>query len=102
MVKEIQIENKVREYARVNLHIESIKLNLAGNRGWSDVMFMYDGQVYFVEFKRPGEVPTDLQKYRLSWLLAHGFHAIWSDNAEYVLEQLRRWKQSIVGNASHM
>lgn len=98
MVREIKIENDVRSLAHVNLGIESIKLNLAGNRGWPDVMFMYDGQVFFIEFKRPHEKPSDLQEYRINWLKDNGFAAMWTDNVYEAMEALRKWKSWILGS----
>jgi hypothetical protein len=40
------------------------KLNLQGNNGWPDRIFLHKGRVLFIEFKRVGEDPTPLQVWR--------------------------------------
>src|SRR5215469_2780171 len=100
MVREIKIENDVRHLAKEELDIESIKLNLSGNRGWPDVLFMFDGNVFFMEFKAPEQLPRELQVFRLRWLHDHGFHAQVCDNVYDGMEALKKWKQSILGNDS--
>ena len=50
--------------------VEVVKLNGMGKRSLPDRMFLYAKRVLFIEFKRPGEEPTELQ-----WAL----HARWRD-----------------------
>lgn len=100
MVAEIKIENDLRSEALLELNITSIKLNLSGNRGWPDVQFLYAGRSFFMEVKRPGEVPTDLQAYRLHWLKDNGFPAMWTDDIDKGMEALRQWKLWIDGKGS--
>jgi len=100
MVMEIKIENDVRALAQDELGITSIKLNLTGNRGWPDVIFMFEGHVFFMEFKRPDEMPRELQVFRIKWLLANKFPVLVCDNVYQGMEALKRWKQSILGNDS--
>jgi len=75
--------------------MESFKLTLRGNRGWPDVEFLYFGQVFFIEFKRPGEKPTTLQFWRIKWLKEQGFKAMWTDNAEEAIAALSEWRAGI-------
>jgi hypothetical protein len=99
MVLELQIENRSVALA-VQAGIASVKLNLAGNRGWPDRLFLYRGHTYFMEFKRPGEVPTDIQNFRLRWLLDNGYDAGWTDSITDCLKVLTAWKLSILGKGS--
>jgi hypothetical protein len=98
MVRELKIENDTRALAHVDLGIESIKMNLRGNRGWPDTLFLYDGHTFFIEFKRPGEEATELQLFRINWLKDNGFPAMVADNVHDALEALGKWKRSIAGN----
>jgi hypothetical protein len=100
MVRETKIENDTRASAHVELGIESIKLNLSGNRGWPDTLFLFDGHVFFIEFKRPGEEATELQLFRINWLKDNGFPAMVCDNVNEAMEALQRWKLLIVGKNS--
>jgi hypothetical protein len=96
---EIAIEDKIVSTA-LKEGIESIKLNLRGNRGWPDRLFLFMGESYFMEVKRPGKEPTDLQQYRLNWLYVNGFTCGWTDNVETGMRMLRSWKISVLGRNS--
>jgi hypothetical protein len=46
-----------------------LKMNLSGNNGWPDrQVWGPDGQVVWIEFKRPGGELSKLQRYRISQL----------------------------------
>ena len=55
-----------RACARVlkELGVRSLKLNVGGQTGWPDRMFMVPGgRPLFIEFKRPGEEPRPKQQH---------------------------------------
>jgi hypothetical protein len=56
------------------------------SRGWPDLMAMRDGRILWIEVKRPGEVPSDLQRHMLDKLRKHGQIAVWTDNLAGALE----------------
>lgn len=69
--RESDIQNAVVTYAR-SLRIIARKLNFG--EGWPDYLFLFGGQVLFVEFKKKGEAPTALQTEMHNILRAEGFH----------------------------
>ena len=73
-------EGKFCRRVRRELFVHSIKLNLQGNRGWPDRMFLLPGKPVFIEFKRRGEHPSDLQLYRIKQLTALGYDALWTSD----------------------
>jgi len=73
---EKQIEQRVIDYAAHN-KVLVFKFTPAGQRGWPDRLFLFDGRAMFIEFKRPGEQPTPLQGARLNCLRASGVAAHW-------------------------
>jgi hypothetical protein len=85
------IENAVVKYAK-KFGIESIKLNGMGKRSLPDRMFLtVQRRVLFVEFKREGEKPTELQ--------AH-LHARWKkfyDHDVAVIDNVDAGKRLIYG-----
>jgi hypothetical protein len=96
---ETQIESRAVEILREQDGVESIKLNLMGNSGWPDREFLYQGHSFYMEFKRPGKTPTDLQNFRLNWLYTNGFACGWCDNVEDCVRRIREWKRLIHGDA---
>ena len=66
-------ERKVVEWAREQ-GIASIKLNLMGNVGWPDRLFLIPGgKPLLMEFKRAGLRPTKLQQHRINGLKKLGY-----------------------------
>lgn len=61
-MRESTIEQAAVDYA-TQLGYLHLKLNVKGRRGWPDQEFVRQGVVLFIEFKAPGEEPTELQKY---------------------------------------
>ena len=59
---ESRIETKTTEYAQ-SLGMMSLKLNVKGQRGWPDRIYVWKGKVWFVEFKRAKEKPRPLQLF---------------------------------------
>lgn len=82
LVKELQIENKVVDYAKRRRWIV-LKLNNQWSKGWPDRLFISPTGVHvYIEFKRPGNVPTELQKKRMRDLKANMCNVYWADNVE--------------------
>jgi hypothetical protein len=53
-----------------------IKLLQTNWNGIPDRMFLKDGKVFFVEFKRYGKIPTPLQAHRIKTLRKLKFHVL--------------------------
>src|ERR1700761_5726810 len=71
MMSETQIEDKVCEWAKLNGYLTP-KVKFA-EKGWPDRMFISPyGATIFIEFKRLGGVPDDIQEYRLKELHKRG------------------------------
>lgn len=88
---ETDIENSVRDDALRLYGVQSIKLNLWGNRGWPDVLFLIPGGApLFIEFKQPGEKPDPLQNAKHVLLLYQGYAVeVHTDRGE-ALEAIRK------------
>lgn len=78
--RESDIQESVVTYAR-SLRIIARKLNFG--EGWPDYLFLYGGQVLFIEFKKPGETPTILQEEMHRILKYEGFQVYVVDNVEF-------------------
>lgn len=62
-----------------------LKLGIVSIAGFPDLLAMKSpGDVVFIEVKRPGKAPTNLQMYWLNRLLDMGFHARWCDQASQI------------------
>jgi hypothetical protein len=62
---ESSIESAACKKIKAELGVDSLKLNLRGNRGWPDrLFFIPGGRPLLIEFKRPGTEPEPLQVYR--------------------------------------
>ncbi len=80
--KEASIEQKVVDWAKER-GCRSRKMNGLGFRSWPDRLFVIPGRgTAWVEFKRPGEQPTEQQYEMLGWLAKAGQLVIWTDSAD--------------------
>ena len=61
-MKESNIEGKVVRYAN-SRGVLSLKLNVVGNRGWPDRLFIFNNRVMFIEFKTPTGRLSEMQKH---------------------------------------
>lgn len=66
-----RIIKRYQDQGYIVVKIEKCSLN-----GFPDLMLLKDGKASFVEVKRPGEVPRQLQVYRIAQLRQAGFSAI--------------------------
>jgi hypothetical protein len=78
-VLERNIEGPVVAYA-IKGGCLVLKLNTMGRRSWPDRMFLFDGKVLFIEFKKPGGKPTPDQAVVHKKLKAAGFDCFVIDN----------------------
>ncbi len=86
---EKQEENKVKDWCKKH-RVLSIKFTPMGERGWPDRLFIFPngGFHVWIEFKRKGKIPSKLQLYRMSNLMAQGAVAVWFDHAEAAINFL--------------
>ncbi len=73
MVLERDIEEDVVDYAKRRRVFLILKLNVLGQVGWPDRLFIHKGQILFIEFKRPDEGLRKIQAYRANKIREHGF-----------------------------
>ena len=58
------------------------KFSSPSNRGVPDRIFIKDGDVVFMEFKAPGNEPTELQSHELKQICDHGGNGCWCDSVD--------------------
>lgn len=68
---ERDIENKVVRWSKQNGWL-SLKLNVRGQVGWPDRLFIKDGRFLFIEFKAPGGKLRPTQVYCIRELALKG------------------------------
>ena len=86
---EIQhVQGPTVAWARRN-GIRAIKLQGMGNKSLPDYMFMKDGQIRFIEFKRPGGIPSALQANTINAFQSEGFKIQVHDTKESAIEWLK-------------
>lgn len=88
-VTEKSIELKVCRWARDNGWLV-YKFTSPSQRGVPDRLFIKDGRVVFIEFKRPGHRPTRLQAYHINTLVRAGVIAEWADSVDSAILILTR------------
>lgn len=76
---ESQVEGALVRYA-AKKGVLTFKFSSPSHRGVPDRIFMCNGNVLFLEIKRPGERPTRLQEHTLRAIKACGVAADWVDN----------------------
>lgn len=90
-LSEKKIETKCKKWARDHgWHVR--KWSAPGNSGVPDDIFVKGGKVVFIEFKRVGNVPTDLQCDEAEQIRAHGGEVFWTDTlrgVKLILEGIR-------------
>ena len=80
-VRETEIEGPARDYAKSRGWYAE-KIMRTGRRGFPDHLFIRQGRVIFIEFKRPGGVPEPHQLKRHKELRAHGVEVFVVDNLD--------------------
>lgn len=59
---ESRIEQKTTDYAK-SLGMLSLKLNVVGQVGWPDRIYVWNGHTWYVEFKAAKQKPRPIQLY---------------------------------------
>lgn len=71
---ESTIEKAVVRWVYENLGIQGLKLKMDGKRGFPDrTWFLPGGQIFMIEFKRPGGKLSASQRVVIEWLTGAGF-----------------------------
>lgn len=81
-MRESHVENTLRTRAKAR-RIYTRKFTSPSHAGVPDRLFAFNGRVLFLEVKRPGERPTELQKDEILILMGMGIPATWTDNPVY-------------------
>jgi hypothetical protein len=66
-----------------------IKLIQTNTNGIPDLIIHRNGITTYIEVKRPGEKPTELQQYRMKELSDHGIKSITCTSVEECLSRLQ-------------
>lgn len=95
-VLEKTIEAAVKRYAEKHGCL-TYKMNGFGHRGWPDRMFLYRGNVLFMEFKRKGGKLTILQDHIHNQLRNQRFEVFVVDDVSFgkkIIDEFRDWRAS--------
>lgn len=88
---EDDIEQDTCDYAKETYEVICIKLNLMGNKGLPDRLFLGKGaKILFIEFKKPGEEPRKLQVWWHKLLKRYGFNVSVVDSKEKGKEEINK------------
>jgi hypothetical protein len=83
------IENKVASIAKA-MGVPSLKMNLRGNRGWPDRLFLIPGgRPLFIEMKRPGDDLRPLQEHRRETLQNLGYDVEVHDDVKPAVQAIK-------------
>lgn len=85
---EKKLEKRCCDIAKAN-GFWTRKFSSPSNRGVPDRIFLKDGEVFFIEFKAPGNTPTKLQEHEIDQITSHGGFAQWCDSVEDFKAALR-------------
>ena len=85
---EKKVEQKAKRWARDHGWYAR-KFTSPSQRSVPDDLFLKDGKVIFIEFKREGETPTPAQWVEIDTIRKNGGHADWADDAEIAIAILR-------------
>ena len=73
----------LRKLKKAYPHIRALKFSAIGQRSWPDrILFLSEGRVLLIEFKRPGGLPTELQEECHKYLRDMGHDIQVFSNAE--------------------
>lgn len=81
-MKEKQIEKKVCDFAS-SLGWLVRKYSSQYRAGMPDRIFMRDGQVFWIEFKKPGGKVSPIQQFEIETMQAHGMEVFIVDDVEH-------------------
>ena len=90
-LSESDIESKVVAFCRLRGML-TYKFVSPSNRGVPDrIVIAVDGRIMFLEIKRAGNKPTDLQLHEMLKMKNHGCRVEWGDNWDYLKETLEKF-----------
>lgn len=89
-MRESAVEAGIIAFAKKN-GIWTRKFSSPAHRGVPDRIFIRMGRVLFLEVKRPGEKPTQLQEHELQLIRDAGGTAVWVDSVELGIVTLRHY-----------
>lgn len=88
---EKDIETKVAKYAKEKGFI-TYKFTSPSNRSVPDRLFISPrGRITFIEFKRKGKLPTELQQHTIDIMLERGVDVKVVDNYELGKQTIEEW-----------
>ena len=91
-ILERTIERATCRRAWLEFGVRSLKLNVTGQTGWPDRMFLIPhGRPLFVEFKRPGGVVSARQRHILNILRSLGYKVGVCDSTTQALRIIKRY-----------
>lgn len=67
---------------------ECFKVSWQGRRGAPDRLFMREGAAVWIEFKQPGEKPTEQQEKMHTKMYQAGLKVYWTDNVRQAMDIL--------------
>tara|TARA_Y100000034_G_C6615687_1_gene268251 strand:+ start:173 stop:478 length:306 start_codon:yes stop_codon:yes gene_type:complete len=83
--KEKDIQRDIVQYLRsIGCSVDVITQGMYGTSGISDIVGVKDGRALYIEVKRQGQRPTELQMNFLEEKENHGAMAFWTDSVEKV------------------
>jgi hypothetical protein len=100
-ISESAIEKRLVKRILTNLGVSSIKLNLQGNRGWPDRLFLLPLRPAWCELKREGEKPRKLQEQRMLELRYLGYDVLWTDNEDTAYKWIKDLHSARLSEAGH-
>jgi len=86
-LSEKQVEKKSCDVAKANGWFRR-KLSSPNDRGIQDRFFIKEGRVVFIEYKRVGQIPTQLQCQVAAEMIDHGAEVWWTDTVRGTKEIL--------------
>ena len=89
-VKELDIEEAVCRWAEADGWLAP-KLQWLNQTGWPDRTFMKNGQVIWIEFKRPGEHPSRKQDYWIAQIRKRNCNVFVCDDVDTAVAILREY-----------
>jgi hypothetical protein len=85
---ESEIQSKIiKKLESLNYYV--VKIIISNKPGLLDLIIHRDGKTAYIEVKRPGEKPRDLQLYRMKQLQDHGIPTLTCTSVEECLLKLQ-------------
>ena len=92
------VENPCLDHARDRWGLKHFKMSTQGpygNTGYPDRIFFAPGEPFFIEFKKPGEEPTERQREKINELRGLGYGVFVAHTKEEGKEIIDTWMGSV-------